>query len=88
MLTRNAWRDVGLGVGAEVLEVEIVCTDSAEHRHRIETRTNDIPGLMLPDWQTVTGRDYHLWDRDHLTIDTAGRSVGACIEVVIAALDA
>jgi predicted kinase len=53
MLTRNAWRDVGLEVGAAVLEVEIVCTDTTEHRHRLETRTNDVPGLMLPDWQTV-----------------------------------
>jgi predicted kinase len=38
MLTRNAWRDVGLGVGAKVLEVEIVCTDSTQHRHRIENK--------------------------------------------------
>jgi predicted kinase len=86
MLTRNAWRDAGLRVGAQVVEVETLCTDIEEHRRRIETRANDVPGLVLPDWRAVIGRDYHPWDRDHLTIDTASRSVAACVELVRAAL--
>ena len=45
-----------------------------------------MPGLILPDLQAVMGRDYHSWDRDHLTIDTAGRTVVTCIELVLAAL--
>jgi predicted kinase len=40
MLTRNAWRDVGLRAGAQVVEVEILCTDLDEHRRRIETRAS------------------------------------------------
>ena len=86
MLTRNAWRDAGLRVGARVIEVETLCTDLEEHRRRVETRTNEVPGLVLPDWQAVIGRDYHRWDRNHLVIDTAGRSVASCIELVLAAL--
>jgi predicted kinase len=86
MLTRNAWRDAGLRAGVEVLEVETVCTDLEEHRRRVETRASDVPGLILPDWPAVIGRDYHPWDREHLTIDTARRSVAACIELVLAAL--
>lgn len=86
MLTRNAWRDAGLRAGAKVVEVEVVCTDLDEHRRRVETRVSDVPGLSLLDWQAVIGRDYHSWDRDHLTIDTAGRSVAACIALVLAAL--
>jgi hypothetical protein len=30
---------------------------------------------VLPDWEAVIGRDYHPWDRDHIVIDTAGRSI-------------
>ncbi len=86
MLTRNAWRNVGLQANARVVEVETLCTDREEHRRRVETRTNDVPGLVLPDWQATIGRDYHSWDRDHVTIDTACRSVAACIELVLAAL--
>lgn len=86
MLTRNAWRDAGLRAGARVVEVETVCTDLEEHRRRVETRMGEVPGLILPDWQAVIGRDYHPWDRGHLTIDTAGRSIASCIELVLAAL--
>jgi predicted kinase len=86
MLSRNAWRDTGLRAGAEVVEVEIVCTDLEEHRRRIETRASDMPGLVLPDWDAVIRRDYRLWDRGHVTIDTARRSVASCLERVLAAL--
>jgi predicted kinase len=86
MLTRNAWRDVGLRAGAHLVEIETVCTELAEHRCRIETRVNDIPGLIAPDWQAVTARDYHPWDRAHVMIDTAGRSVGECMELIRAVL--
>jgi predicted kinase len=86
MLTRNAWRDAGLRAGAQVVEIEILCTDSEEHRRRVEARTSNVPGLILPDWQAVTGRDYHPWDRDRLTVDTAGRSVQACVGLILAAL--
>ena len=85
-LTRNAWRDAGLRTGAQVLEIETLCTDIDEHWRRVETRASEVPGLSLPDWQAVSERDYHPWDRDRLTIDTAGRSVATCIERVLAAL--
>jgi predicted kinase len=86
MLTRDAWRDTGLRAGAKVIEVETVCTDLEEHRRRVETRANEIPGLLLPNWEAVIGRDYRVWDRDHVRIDTAHRSVASCLELVLAAL--
>ena len=86
MLTRNAWRDAGLRAGAQVVEVETVCTDVNEHRRRVETKVSEVSGLTLPDWPAAIGRDYHPWDRDHLTIDTAGRSIDACIKLVLTAL--
>lgn len=86
MLTRNAWRDVGLRSDARVVEIETVCSDAQEHRRRVETRVNDIPGLVPPDWEAVIGRDYHSWDREHLKVDTASHSVPACIKLILAAL--
>lgn len=86
MLTRNAWRSVGLRAGAHVVEIETVCSDPEVHRRRIQTRENNLPGLLPLDWQAVIGRDYHSWDREHLTVDTAGQSVAACIKLVLAAL--
>ena len=86
MLTRNGWRDVGLRAGAQVIEIETVCADLGEHRRRVETRTNEVSGLALPDWQAVIQRDYHPWDRDHLTIDTAENSVNTAVNFILGAL--
>jgi predicted kinase len=86
MLTRNAWREAGRRAGAHVVEIETICTDVEEHKRRVETRVSEVAALILPDWHAVIGRDYHPWDRDHLTIDTAGRSIEACVKLVLAAL--
>jgi hypothetical protein len=86
MVTRDAWRDLGVRVGARVVEVEMVCSDPQEHRRRIETRATDVPGLVATDWAAVMERDYQPWNREHLTIDTAGSSVDHCVNQVPAAL--
>jgi predicted kinase len=49
-VTRSAWRQVGARHATRTVEVEIVCSDPDEHRHRAETRTPSIPGLILPTW--------------------------------------
>ena len=79
METRDAWRDVAMRAGAQLMEIEVVCTDQAEHRHRVETRASDVPGLTPPTWQEVMDRDYRPWTRARLVIDTAGREVDACV---------
>lgn len=79
METRDAWRDAGLAAGATVVEIEVICSDAAEHRRRVETRVIDVPGLTPPTWEEVTGRDYRPWTRQCLVIDTAGRSIEACV---------
>jgi predicted kinase len=86
MLTRNAWRDAGLRAGVRVVEIETICSDLVEHRRRIETRSNEVPGMILPSWRDVIDRDYRAWDREHVTIDTAGRSVETCVELIRSAL--
>lgn len=85
-IARDAWQDTGRRAGAQVLWVEIVCSNLAEHRRRVESRTVDVPGLVPPDWSAVIGREYHDWDRDRLTVDTAGRTVAESVAEVLAAL--
>ncbi|MGW8387949.1 AAA family ATPase [Streptomyces albidoflavus] len=72
-VTRDAWAAVARRTAAQFHEVELICSDPAEHAHRATTRTVDIPGLPLPTWQDITERDYAPWDRPHLTLDTAGK---------------
>ena len=51
--SRAAWRAVAAGVPVAAVEIEVVCSDAAEHRRRIETRTTDIPGLRPPTWAEI-----------------------------------
>jgi predicted kinase len=83
---RDGWRISASRAGAEILWFEIVCSDLTEHRRRVETRVSDIPGHVLPDWQAVIAREYHPWDRDRVTIDTAGKSISQSIAAMLAAL--
>jgi predicted kinase len=40
-ITRDAWRNVALGIEVTVVEVEVVCSDMTEQRRRIEQRLSD-----------------------------------------------
>lgn len=83
---REGWSACGRRAGAELVWLEIVCSDPDEHRRRVETRVSDVAGLRLPDWNAVVGRDYQPWDRERVTIDTAGQSLERCVEAALAAL--
>src|ERR1700749_1509087 len=57
-VTRDAWVAAATRAKARVLEVEVICSDTREHRRRGETRAGDIPGLVLPRWDSVQRRNY------------------------------
>ena len=80
--TRQAWRDVARAARADHLDVEVVCSDPAEHERRAANRASDIPDLPLPTWSDITGRDYQPWDRNRLVLDTARRTVADCVATV------
>lgn len=84
-LTRDAWRAVAKRASVRCVDVEIVCSDGAEHRRRVESRTADIDGHVLPTWSAVLARDYEAWDRDRLIVDTSRTSVEESVAAVLAA---
>ena len=81
-LTRDAWVSVANRARVRAIEIEVMCSDVNEHRRRVETRNTDIPGLKLPIWEEVVGREYHLWDREHLVIDTASRTIEQNVDAI------
>jgi predicted kinase len=88
LLTRDAWRSVAERAGVAALDVEIVCSDAAEHRRRVESREPDIAGHALPTWQDVVERDYHAWNRSRLLVDTAASDVTAGVRAIVDRLSA
>ena len=73
-LTRREWEQVAGNQDSEFINIEVICSDVIEHRRRVETRKTSVPGLQLPEWEDVEGREYHEWDRPRIIVDTAGRS--------------
>ena len=70
---RAAWRDVARRAAVAIVEVEVICSDVAEHRRRVASRSADIPGLKLPTWDEIQRRAYEPWTGAHLVVDTAQR---------------
>ena len=73
-LTRREWESVATEEGAEFVNIEVVCSDTAEHRRRVETRASTVPNMPLPSWEDVVAREYQSWAVPRVTIDTAGSS--------------
>jgi predicted kinase len=79
-VTRDAWVSVAARVGVPVVEIEVVCSDAAEHRRRVETRASDVPGLVLPTWDSVQRRAYEVWGRPCIVLDTAAGSPAEAVD--------
>jgi predicted kinase len=86
-ITRDAWQGTAEAAAAFLVDVEVVCSDLDEHRHRVETRTSEIPGLTLPTWQQVSARQYEPWHRDRLIVHTAQYGPDQCAAAFAEAVD-
>ena len=83
-ITRSAWRNVAERARVNAVEIEVVCSDRAEHRRRVEMRSHDIPLT----WREVVERGYEPWIGEHIRIDTAGQKIEQSLEALRQALPA
>ena len=72
-ITRDAWRAAAANAAARCVEIEIVCSDPAEHRARVQARPPDA-GRPALTWDEARTRAYDPWPTPPLVIDTAGRT--------------
>ncbi len=88
-VTRRIWRDLASRAGAELVVFECHLPDADEHRRRVQRRTPDIEGQVVPTWSDVVNREYAPWDdaRDgaRVRIDMTDTSAG--VEKARSALD-
>lgn len=85
--SRAGWRATAARAGARLVEVEVTCSDAAEHRRRVETRAPDLPGQVLPDWASILRSDYEPWPEAQLRLDTARLSPAAAVAALEQHLD-
>src|SRR3984885_14570237 len=85
-LSRDAWVEVANRAQVSAVEIEVTCSDTKEHQHRVETRISDIARSRSLTWQDVVSRDYRPWNREHIVIDTASRTVEQGVTILRAAI--
>jgi predicted kinase len=69
--SRLGWQGVAAQTSATLVDIHLICSDLAEHRRRVEGRTADIPGHIMPTWEAVVNHEFDARDDDHLLLDTA-----------------
>lgn len=87
-MTRAEWMETARQAGAHFCNIEIVCSDAAEHRRRVETRQTDISGLRLPTWAEVCHRSFDPWQGERIRLDTAGKTPAEAWAELLARLPA
>lgn len=85
-MTRMTWEKVARINLAELVNIEVICSDKDEHKRRIEGRGTYIPNLRLPTWEDVETRLYHPWTGERIVIDTARKTLAESQMVLETAL--
>lgn len=68
---RQTWRDLAARTHTPLRIIEVICSDRAEHRRRVEDRSVDLEGHYVPTWADVVDRDYEPWHDPRLVVDTS-----------------
>lgn len=81
-ITRELWTSTAAAATAQLLNVEVICSDTEVHRQRVKTRKSDIEGLVVPDWKAVSQREFEQWRTGRLIVDTSVNSIKECVETI------
>lgn len=84
---RAGWPALADQSSTTLLQVEVVLSDEAEHRRRVEARRSDLPGLTVPSWANVRASDYQPWDvpRDGERLVVDGADLAWSVDLIVAA---
>ncbi|WP_081844327.1 AAA family ATPase [Cellulomonas sp. URHE0023] len=85
--SQAGWHAVAVATGARLVEIQLVCTDAEEHRHRVQDRVADIPGHVQPTWDDVSTRVLAPWP-GAAVLDSAGRAISDVARDARALIDA
>ncbi|MBV1851405.1 AAA family ATPase [Catellatospora tritici] len=79
---RQGWRDLAATHDVSLRLVEVICSDAAEHRRRIDQRPPEPDQPIVPTWDDVIGLRHDPWTGPRLTVDTVGGSDGCLARVL------
>ncbi|MGV6395952.1 AAA family ATPase [Pseudomonas caspiana] len=82
MESRVTWSEIASNSDVRLANIQVICSDTDEHRRRVEARTADIPGLTPPTWESVQSHEYEPWADAPFCIDTAQMSAAQAVVVI------
>ncbi|MFC8508880.1 AAA family ATPase [Streptomyces sp. NPDC057411] len=87
---RAQWRSLASRRGVPMVFIEVVCSDPAVHRRRLEGRSREIRGFPEPTWDAVERRreEFASWTHDRLVLDSVidlSRNVATALAFLAAA---
>ena len=85
--SRQSWRKTAQSVDSVYVEIELICSDTNEHRKRAEQRVVGIEGLKQPSWQDICDRHYETWSSVDLRLDTSILSVTEAVDQIEALIE-
>jgi predicted kinase len=82
---RDMWRKVASDKQAQLVVIEVICSDEQTHKQRIENRVRNIAGMPEISWERVQQRkrEFEPWQDKHLTLDSLNEPE-ALIETALA----
>ena len=86
-MSRDLWIKTAAAGAAQLLNVEMICSNKALHKKRVENRTSDIDDLVVPDWQAVCNRVFEPWQGSRVIVDTAEDAVQDCAAIIEREMD-
>ena len=69
------------------LNIEVICSDKAEHQMRVERRSESLQGFRSQPWDEIINREYHAWTQHRLVLDTAGETAEDSFSRLLSLLD-
>lgn len=72
VVARNMWHELAARTDIPVRFVEVVCSESTEHRRRVESRIPDWPGQGHPSWADVQAREWEPFVEPRILVDNLG----------------
>lgn len=84
-VARAQWRGLAASAGVPLRFVEVVCSDPALHRRRLEGRRRDLDGFAEPTWEVVerVRAEFAPWADRPVRVDSV-RPLDEVVEAVLA----
>jgi predicted kinase len=86
---KDVWRGLASRHGIELIVLQVIVSDRAEHKQRIATRVRSLHGLSEVTWDQVEARErvFTAWRENVLTLDSS-RDIDANVEEALTFIEA